>query len=194
MKAFLYARVSTRDKGQDVENQLTQLREFAARQKWELVQEYIDHETGSKADRTQFQAMLLACSQSKADVVLFWALDRFTREGALQTLQYLNRLSDWGVGFRSYTEPYLDSCGMFKDVIIAMLATLAKQERARMSERVRAGMARAREKGARFGRPGHGADAQQIALLRARGHSLRSIAKQVGISEVSVRRVLKSTG
>lgn len=194
MKAFLYARVSTRDKGQDVENQLAQLREFAKRQGWELVHEYIDHETGSKADRPELQAMFLACSQGKADVVLFWALDRFTREGAYETLRYLNLLTSYGVGFRSYTEQYLDTCGLFKDAVIGILATIAKQERIRLGERVRAGMARAREQGKRFGRPGHGVDAQQIARLRSRGHSLRAIAKEVGISEGSVRRALKSSG
>lgn len=192
MRAFLYARVSTRDKGQDVENQLQQLRDFAARQQWEIVHEYIDHETGSKSDRTQFRAMFLACSQGSADVVLFWALDRFTREGVYETLRYLNQLSSYGVAFRSYTEQYLDTCGFFKEAVIAILAAIAKQERIRLSERVRAGMARKREQGVRFGRPRHEADAAQIALLRSRGRSLRSIAKEVGISEVSVRRALKS--
>ena len=190
--AFLYARVSTKDKGQETENQLGDMRKFSARQEWTLAHEYIDHETGAISDREQFQAMLLACSQRKADVVLFWSLDRFTREGALPTMKYLEQLTSWRVGFRSYTEPYLDSCGIFKDVVIAMLATLAKQERIRLSERVKAGMERARRQGKRFGRPAHDGDATQIATLRARGHSLRAIAREVGISEASVRRALKS--
>jgi len=192
MIAFLYARVSTKDKGQDVENQLAQLREFAARQHWEIVREYIDHETGSKADREQLQAMLLACSQRKADVVLFWSLDRLSREGAYPTLRYLNQLSSYGVAFRSYTEQYLDTCGIFRDAVVGILATIAAQERVRLSERVKAGMERARAQGKRFGRPVHDGDAAQIATLRAHGHSLRAIAREVGISEASVRRALKS--
>jgi DNA invertase Pin-like site-specific DNA recombinase len=193
LKAFLYARVSTKDK-QEVENQLAQLREFAKRQGWELMHEYIDKETGSKSDRPELQAMFLACSQGKADVVLFWALDRFTREGAYETLRYLNLLTSYGVGFRSYTEQYLDTCGLFKDAVIGILATIAKQERIRLGERVRAGMARAREQGKRFGRPAHPVDRIYIQLLRQRGHSLRAIAKEVDISEASVRRALKSPG
>ena len=118
MRVFLYARVSTRDKGQDVETQLRQLREFCQRQDWELVHEYVDHETGAKSDRRQFQALMLACSQRRADVVVFWALDRFTREGTYETLRYLNLLSSYGVMFRSYTEQWVDSCGIFKDAII----------------------------------------------------------------------------
>lgn len=80
MRIAMYARVLT-DK-QDTENQLLQLREFANRQGWTVVREYCDYESGSKADRTQFQQLLVDASKSKFDL-LFWALDRLTREGAL---------------------------------------------------------------------------------------------------------------
>jgi DNA invertase Pin-like site-specific DNA recombinase len=63
------------------------------------------------------------------DVVVFWSLDRFTREGALATLQHLDRLGSYGVRFRSYTEPYLDSCEVWGNAMIAILGTIAKQER-----------------------------------------------------------------
>jgi DNA invertase Pin-like site-specific DNA recombinase len=115
--------------------------------------EYIDHETGSVSTRASFQEMLLHASQRKFDVLLFWALDRLTREGTLATLQYLERLTSYQVGYKSFTEPYLDSCGTFKDVVISLLATMAKQERLRMGERVRAGIAQARRAGTRLGRP-----------------------------------------
>src|ERR1700677_3010200 len=144
MRAFLYARVSTADKGQDVENQLAELRRFAISQNWTVVHVYIVHETGSTSDRIEFKAMMLACSQHRADVVLFWALDRLTREGVLPTLQYLNALTSYGVGFKSFTEQYLDSCGIFKDAVLSILATIAKQERIRLSERTVAGLERAR--------------------------------------------------
>ena len=68
-------------------------------------------------------------------------------------LQHLNRLSSYGVGFRSFTEPYLDSCGIFKDAVIAILGTIAKQERVRISERVRAGLDRAKSQGTKSGKP-----------------------------------------
>jgi DNA invertase Pin-like site-specific DNA recombinase len=192
--AFVYARVSTKDKGQEVENQLIDMRKFAERQEWTLEHEYIDHETGSVSDREQFQAMLLACSQRKADVVLFWSLDRLSREGAFPTMKYLEQLTAWGLSFRSYTEPYLDTCGIFRDVVIAMLATLAKQERIRLGERVKAGMERARAQGKRFGRPRVKADRRQILGWRKAGLSLRTIARQADISEASVRRLLESPG
>src|SRR5207302_1796758 len=110
MKIALYARVSTKDKGQETENQLVQLRDFAAKQGWQITREYIDRETGGTADRAQFQAMFADASRRKFDLVLFWSLDRLSREGVLETLQHLNRLTSYGVGYKSFTEQYLDSC------------------------------------------------------------------------------------
>jgi DNA invertase Pin-like site-specific DNA recombinase len=188
MKIAIYARVST-DK-QDTENQAVQLREFAPKQGWEIVHEYIDYESGSKSTREQFQRMLVDASRRKFDLVLFWALDRFSREGVLPTLQYLNRLESYGVGFRSFTEPYFDSCGVFKEAVISIMATLAKQERVKRAERTRAGLAIARAKGKTLGRPkavhAHAAD---IVRLKAQGHSLRSIGRTLGISDRSIRRM-----
>jgi DNA invertase Pin-like site-specific DNA recombinase len=176
----LYARISTRDKGQDVENQLTQLREFATRQGWTVVHEFVDRESGSTADRAEFQAMFRAASQRQFDTLLFWSLDRLSREGVLETLQHLNRLTSYGVNYRSFTEQYFDSCGIFKDAVISILATIAKQERIRISERVRAGLDRARSRGQRLGRPVVVLDGARIAALREAGRSWPQIAKQLG--------------
>jgi DNA invertase Pin-like site-specific DNA recombinase len=143
-RVAIYGRVSTRDKGQEVENQLAQLREFAAKQGWTVSCEYADHESGAKRERIEFQEMFRDAAHRRFDLLLFWSLDRFTREGVLETLTHLNRLTGAGVGYRSFTEPYFDSCGIFKDAVISILATIAKQERIRLSERVRAGLARAR--------------------------------------------------
>src|SRR5271167_474330 len=108
VRVALYARVSTKDR-QDTENQTQQLREFCQRQGWQIVQEYIDHASGKRSDRPKFQQMLEAASKREFDVLLFWSLDRLTREGALATLRYLELLTQYGVGYRSFTETYLDS-------------------------------------------------------------------------------------
>ena len=181
--------VSTKDKGEDTENQLVQLREFAAKQGWQVMREYIDHETGGTSDREQFQAMFTDASRRKFDLLLFWSLDRLSREGALETLQHLNRLTSHGVDYKSYTEQYLDSCGIFKDAIISIMATLAKQERVRLSERTKAGLAIARSKGRRIGRPRLKVHSSEIARLKAQGLSLRAIGRELGVSEGSVRRL-----
>ena len=181
MKAGIYGRVSTKDKGQEVENQLRQLREFAALQGWTVCREYIDHETGKNDDRAEFQAMFRDASQRKFDVLLFWALDRLSREGVLETLQHLNRLTSYGVGYRSFAEQYFDSCGIFKDAVIAIIATVAKQERVRISQRVKAGLETARAKGKRLGRPRVMVDASRVANMRAQGRSWPTIARQLGV-------------
>ena len=189
MKIALYARVSTKDKGQETENQLVQLREFAAKQGWTITREYIDRETGGTSDRAEFQAMFADASRRKFDLLLFWSLDRLSREGALETLQHLNRLTSYGVGYKSFTEQYLDSCGIFKDAVIGILAVIAKQERVRLSERTKAGLAVARSKGRQIGRPRLKVQPAEIARLKAKGLSLRAIGRELGVSEGSVRRL-----
>jgi len=188
MRIALYLRVST-DK-QETENQAVQLREFAAKQGWQIVHEYCDVESGSKADRPEFKRLFDDASRRKFDLVLFWALDRLSREGVLQTLTHLNRLESYGVGFRSYTEQFFDSCGPFKDAVIGIMATLAKQERVKRAERTRAGLAIARAKGKTLGRPKSiRATRGDVARLRDGGRSYRQIAGDLGISLRSVQRL-----
>lgn len=192
MTAALYARVSTRDKGQDTENQLAQLREFCVKQGWTIAREYVDRASGKSSDREQFDKLFKDAAQRKFDIVLFWSLDRFSREGVLETLNHLKRLDSHKVGFRSFTEQYLDSCGIFKDVVLAVLATIAKQERIRLSERVKAGLDRARKDGRTGGRPRAVCDRDEVRRLRAEGFSLEDISARVGISRTTVLRICKT--
>src|SRR6516162_4631045 len=88
MRVALYGRVSTDDKGQDPENQLTQLRAWCANAGHDVVAEYVDQESGRKGPerRKQFAALFEDASRRKFDCVLFWALDRFSREGMVPTI------------------------------------------------------------------------------------------------------------
>jgi DNA invertase Pin-like site-specific DNA recombinase len=87
-RIVLYARVSTKDGRQDTENQLSQLRDFAGKQEWTIVREYIDHASGKSTDkRSEFLGMMAAAARREFDLVLFWSLDRFSREGVLPTLK-----------------------------------------------------------------------------------------------------------
>jgi len=190
MNIAIYSRVSTRDKGQDVENQLRQLRGFCAKQGWIICREFVDHASGKRGDRDQFLAMFEAASRREFDSVLFWSLDRFSREGVYETLQHLQRLTACGVGYRSFTEQYLDSCGLFKDAVISILATIAKQERVRLSERTVAGLQRARQQGRVGGRPRVIADRNKVRELRDAGVSLAQIAEQMGLSKTTVARMV----
>jgi DNA invertase Pin-like site-specific DNA recombinase len=196
MKTAIYARVSTKDGRQDEENQLKQLRTFAASQGWEIVHEYVDKASGKRGDRDQFQKMFLAASRREFDCLLFWSLDRLSREGTVKTLNHLERLNGYGVNYRSFTEQYLDSTGMFKEAVIGILAAVAKQERVRLSERTIAGLQRAKAQGRVGGRP-KAEDAEpklmaKIGRLRSQGQSIRAIASALRKSPNTVLRLLRS--
>lgn len=175
----LYARVSTKDGRQDTENQLPALRDYCSKQSWPIVDEYVDRETGGISNRPRFQRMFQDARQRKFDLVLFWSLDRFSREGALATMKHLERLSGYGVHWRSHTEEYLDSLGLFGEAVLAILATIAKQERLRRSERAAAAIARLKRQGKtdHLGRP---------SVL---GPADRAKAKQLRDKEWSIRRI-----
>jgi DNA invertase Pin-like site-specific DNA recombinase len=195
MRAALYARVSKKDGSQDTENQLRQLRQFASSQAWTIVHEYIDKASGKRSDREQFQKMFDAASRREFDVVLFWALDRFSREGVVETLNHLQRLSSHGVNYRSFTEQYLDSTGIFKEAVIGILAAVAKQERVRRSERTLAGLERARAAGRVGGRPKAEDDPKtfrDVHKLREQGSSIRQIATKLCLSTNTVLKVLRA--
>lgn len=191
MKVAIYARVSTKAKGQDVENQLRILREFCIKMGYEVYKEYTDQESGGKSDRPAFIQLFSDAAKRKFDLLLFWSLDRFSREGTRKTIFYLQQLDDYGILYKSYSEQYLDSSGIFKDVIISILATLAKQEQIRLSERVRAGLEKAKSKGRVGGRPRiTQAVIDQILVLNQQGLSMRKIGNAVNIHHRTVASYL----
>ncbi len=189
MRVGIYARVSTRDKGQDVENQLVQLRRYAGAQGWQIT-EFVDQETGKHADRSGFQALFTAASRRELDVVLVWALDRFTREGVAETFLHIKKLLDYGVQFESLTEAHFRTTGVAGELMIAIAAWIAKQERIRISERTKAGLAVARAKGRIGGRPARVWDRDRAQELRNQQMSWRQISRELGIAQSSIRKEL----
>ncbi len=144
-RAAIYARVSTTDKGQDTENQLPRLREWCAAMGYEVAAEYEEQQSGGKGitGREQFAQLLTDASQRKFDLLIFWSLDRFSREGLAVTITYLERLNSYGVAFHSYTEPYLSTDNEFaRDILLSVLASLAKLQRRKISENTKAGLER----------------------------------------------------
>ncbi len=193
MKTAIYARVSTKDGRQDTENQLRQLRDFAATQDWTIVHEYVDRASGKRSDREQFQSMFDAASKREFDVLLFWSLDRLSREGTVATLNHLQRLTSYGVNYRSFAELYLDSTGIFKEAVIGILAAVAKQERVRLSERTIAGLQRAKAQGRVGGRPKAQDDyklVSRVDALKAEGLSIRQIAATAQVSPATVQKLV----
>jgi DNA invertase Pin-like site-specific DNA recombinase len=193
MRVALYGRVSKNNGSQDTENQMTQLRAFAATQGWQIVHEYVDRASGKTDDRKQFKAMFEDASKRTFDVLLFWSLDRLSREGTVETLNHLQRLTHYGVNWRSFTEQYLDSTGIFREAVIGILAAVAKQERIRISERVMAGLDRARRQGRVGGRPRSEDDLKlmaQVRKLRTGGMTIRAIAEQLDKSPTTITRLV----
>ena len=193
MRCVIYSRVSTEE--QTTDNQLRQLREYADRQSWNIIEEIQDVASGGKSaeERQGLKKVFTMARQRKFDVLLFWSLDRFSREGSRKTLEYLTKLDDYRVKWHSYTEEYISSLGIFADAIISLMACLAKQERIRISERTKAGLARVKAKGKVLGRPTDViADTEQIRELRQSGHSLSEISQITGVSKTRVHRLLSA--
>lgn len=168
-RVAIYARVSK--DSSDHDNQLHQLRCWALSIGGDIVGEYLDTESGGKGldKRPELARLLTDAESGKCDVVVCWALDRLTREGVLAGLQYLQRLNACGVGFHSFTEPLIDTQSeLVRDVLVAILLAMAKQERVRISERTKAGLDRVRRVGSKSGLPigRPGLDPEKIAIIR----------------------------
>ena len=194
MQVALYSRVSTADGRQSTANQIRQLRRFCRKRGWNVVAQYRDAASGGNGDRPEFQRLFEGAHKRLFDCVVFWSLDRFSREGVLPTLQRLELLNSYGVEWVSYSEQYLDSTGPFKEAVIGIMAALAKQERVRLSERTKAGLERARAQGKRLGRPPRVFDRKKAIEMRRKGASLGKIAERFGISRSHAHRVVKEAG
>lgn len=194
MRAAAYIRVSTPEKAkkQDPYNQMPNLESLATTRGFTIINRYVDYDSAGEGKfRPAFEEMMAAAMRHEFDVVLFWSLDRFSREGVLGTLQHLQLLTKAGIDWVSYTEQYLDSLGPFRDAIIGILAAIAKQERTRMSERVKAGIKREQDKGRVFGRKPIPIDENVLLMLDREGMSLRQMAETLHCSRTVVFKRLR---
>jgi DNA invertase Pin-like site-specific DNA recombinase len=185
MNIAIYSRVSK--ESSDNTNQLIVLREYSHKMGYQISQEYVDVISGGSPNRPEFNRMMQDASKRKFDLLLFFALDRLTREGTRATIKYLQMLDDYRIVYKSYSEQYIDSSGIFKDVIIALLSTLAKQERIRISERVKAGLEKSRLQGRVGGRPTlEASKIEKIHEMKSTGMSILAISKQLNISRGTI--------
>jgi DNA invertase Pin-like site-specific DNA recombinase len=153
MRVAVYARVSTSDKDQNPLTQLLPMREFVKAQSWDLFHEFIDYAPATDLfHRTAWKDLLGDASRRKIDILLVWRMDRAFRS-VLDAATTLERLRTWGVGLRSYSEPWLDTTSPFGEALYYITVAYAQLERGILRERVKAGMERARAQGHRIGRP-----------------------------------------
>ncbi len=188
MKVALYARVST--EGQDPEVQLAALRAHAAARGWELVEEFVDQGfSGVKERRPALDRLLGAAWAGKFQGVLVWRFDRFARSvkhliSALETFRSLK------VDFISLQEQF-DTSTPIGQAMFAIIGAMAQLERDIIRERVRAGLAQARARGVRLGRPSAAITPAGALELHGQGLSLGEIAKRLHCSRATVRRRLR---
>ena len=197
-RVAIYARVSTDNKGQDPENQLLQLRSWCERMGYEVAGEYVEHESGSKGieQRKEYARLFAEAARREFDMVLVWALDRFSRNGMVATVVDLQRLASYGVSFHSYTEEHLSTDNeLVRNILLATLASLAKLEREKASQRTKAGLERARAMGKRLGRPPL-APNTRMALRAAldTGKSWHMVSVETGIAYTTVKKYARALG
>src|SRR5436190_3056760 len=184
----LYARVSTLN-NQDPEMQLAELREYAERRGWEIVEEFIDQGvSGCKEFRTALNRLMSDACRRQFDAVLVWKIDRFGR-----SLKHLvNALADLaalGVAFVSLRDN-LDLSTPSGRLMFQIIGAMAEFERALIQERVRAVIRNARAKGRRLGRPRVMVDASRITFLRSQGRSWSQITAEMGIGKGTAQRAV----
>lgn len=158
MKVVLYARVSKDDAGQsgqlqNPDNQLFPLRDFAKAMNWDVVEEFVDRCSGGDSNRPMFQLMMAKARRHAFDMVIVWRLDRFSREGILNTLTYIKQLKDGNVALRSLHESWLDTSQEgVGELVLSIFAWAAQAEKDKISRNTKAGLARRRALGIRLGR------------------------------------------
>ncbi len=162
IKVAIYARVSKDEVSssgslQDPENQLAPLRKYCEAMDWTISKEFIDKASGGSANRPEFQKMLGEVRQRHFDIILVWALDRFSREGMTNTLSYIKQLKLYRTGLKSLQESWLDTTQEgVTELLLAIFAWVAAEEKRKISERTKAGLAKLKARGVKLGRPRKG--------------------------------------
>ena len=187
VRVGLYARVSTHDQ-QTLPLQLAAMTEYVARRGWAIVVRVEDVGSGASI-RPRREELLRAARRREIDLVLVWRLDRWGRS-LIDSINSLQELTALGVGFASITEA-LDLTTPSGRAMAGMLAVFAEFERDILRDRVTSGIAQARKEGKPHGRPATTTcHAEEAKSLLQQGVSKRAIAKRLGISRTSIRRLL----
>lgn len=192
MRAALYARISTTEGRQHLENQLGQLREYSNRMGWEIVGEFTDQESGAAATRPNLDRMMKAAARRLFDLVLVFDLSRLTRQGPAQAFGYISRLSASKVQFWSMTEEHFRTSGPAGELLLAVAAFIAKQERETLVARIKAGISRAKANGKTVGRKRRTLDRETLIRMRKQGKTIRQLARAFNVGRTTIERRLKA--
>ena len=189
-RAAIYARVSTRN-GQNPEMQLAELRAYCQRRELEIAGEYVDQGvSGAREQRPALDRLLADCRKRRVDAVVVYRYDRFARS-LRQLVNALEEFRVLGVDFISLHEG-VDTSTPNGRLVFGIFASIAEFERELIRERVRSGIAAAKARGKRLGRPKTTVDTARIAVLRAQGLSWAAISQQTGLSKGTAQRAFYS--
>lgn len=191
LRIAIYERVSRTH--QDSALQDDEVKAFAERRNWKIVETYLDHGVSGARDRRPGLDRLLAdAKKHNFDAVVVFRADRMARS-LKHLVTVLDDLAAHGVGFVSITEPF-DTTSPSGRLLLQIVGAMAEFERSLIIERTRAGVAAARRRGVRVGRPKKHVDVDRALELRAEGRSLEAIAKALSVSAATVHRALARAG
>ncbi len=186
-RCAIYTRVSTVD--QHPETQILDLRQMAEQREYEIVREYTDKITGTRAKRPGLDELLRDARRGRFEIVLVWASDRLARS-TRHFLEVLDELNHLNIEFVSFREQ-LDTGGPLGRAVVIIIGAIAELERSLIVERVRAGMRRARLEGRHIGRKPLTIDREALLRERAHGRSLSQLAATFRASRATISRELK---
>jgi DNA invertase Pin-like site-specific DNA recombinase len=187
-RAAIYLRCSTQ--GQFTDNQRPEVEQFVQARGLDVVAVFEENVSAAARVRPEFEKMLKAAHSGAFGCLIVWSLDRIGRSmvGNLQTVLDLERK---GVTVLSVKESFLDAeLGPARQLLLGVLGWVAEQERARIGERVRAGLERLKRQNVKLGRKPTAFNLKTARRLQDEGHSIRAIAKQLGVSSSVVHRGL----
>ena len=190
LKVAIYARVSTTR--QNAEIQTRELEEYIKRMNWTLYRSYVDNGyTGKNTSRPAYREMMKAATRKEFDILLVWKFDRMSRS-IKDLISTLDELRHHGIDFISY-ENNIDTSSPTGKLLFHFIGAFAEFERELIRERVMAGLENAKIKGKKLGRPSVKNDfiIDKAKAMRASGMSFRAIAKELRVSDGTVRNILK---
>ena len=194
MNVISYARVS--DSQQNPENQLNELRQVAQRNGWTIIKEYVDHGiSGAKGrdKRPEFDAMLKSAMRKDAELIMFWAVDRASRNLS-HLVEMMEELDSKKVGMYFHQQA-IDTSTPSGRAMIQMAGVFASFERSMLRERILASHARARAEGKSIGRPSQINDALKTSInfMREKGVGIKKIAKELNVGVGTVYKCIEVT-
>jgi DNA invertase Pin-like site-specific DNA recombinase len=187
MRVAIYSRVSTNE--QNASMQVQELRVHCERRGWTIAEEFTDSVSGSKESRPGLNRLLADAKRRKFDVVLVYRYDRFARS-LRQLVNALTEFDALGIHFVSLHEG-VDTSTPNGRLVFGIFASIAEFERELIRGRILSGLAAARTRGVRLGRPRIAVDAQAVARLRASGASWSTVCEKTGLTRGTAQRAIQ---